>query len=63
MVHFHPLSKWIWDDKVLVTNVFNLKTFLLTMLISKDWCKEKRFDLQWDKLMKLINQIDRNKLF
>lgn len=40
MVHFHPLSKWIWDDEVLVTNVFKFEDLFIDDTDFKDWCKK-----------------------
>ena len=41
MIHFHPLSKWIWDSKLLITNVFKFEDLFNGSTIFEDWCKQK----------------------
>tara|TARA_Y100001972_G_C7634841_1_gene318669 strand:+ start:320 stop:952 length:633 start_codon:yes stop_codon:yes gene_type:complete len=40
MIHFHPLSNWIWDDEILVTNVFKFEDLFIDDTDFKDWCKK-----------------------
>ena len=42
MVHFHPLSKWIWNDKLLVTNTFRFEDLFNGRTLFKDWCKQNK---------------------
>ena len=34
------MSKWIWDDEVLVTNVFKFEDLFIDDTDFKDWCKK-----------------------
>ncbi len=40
MIHFHPLSKWIWDTKLLITNIFRFEDLFNGDTSFEDWCKQ-----------------------
>lgn len=41
MIHFYPLNKWIWDSKLLITNIFKFEDLFNGSTLFEDWCKQK----------------------